>query len=110
LLVHSANFTSATSDGRPGRYGFVLHLGAEGRESAEGVRSDAFIDGELVAVGKDGVSHFELLQNALRHEAKLLYCAFDLMFKMAYAGRHSKALRRLGRSRLRTDTAARLGT
>jgi bifunctional non-homologous end joining protein LigD len=38
------------------------------------------IDGELVAIGKDGVSHFQLLQNALRHEAKLLYCAFDLMF------------------------------
>jgi bifunctional non-homologous end joining protein LigD len=26
------------------------------------------------------VSHFQLLQNALRHKAKLLYCAFDLMF------------------------------
>jgi ATP dependent DNA ligase-like protein len=39
------------------------------------------IDGELVAIGKDGVSHFQLLQNALRHEAKLLYCAFDLMFE-----------------------------
>jgi bifunctional non-homologous end joining protein LigD len=38
------------------------------------------IDGELVAIGKDGASHFQLLQNALRHEAKLLYCAFDLMF------------------------------
>ena len=39
------------------------------------------IDGELVAIGRDGVSHFQLLQNALRHEAKLLYCAFDLMFE-----------------------------
>jgi bifunctional non-homologous end joining protein LigD len=38
------------------------------------------IDGELVAIGQDGVSHFQLLENALRHEAKLLYCAFDLMF------------------------------
>jgi bifunctional non-homologous end joining protein LigD len=46
----------------------------------EGVKADAVIDGELVAIGKDGVSHFQLLQNALRHEAKLLYCAFDLMF------------------------------
>jgi bifunctional non-homologous end joining protein LigD len=27
------------------------------------------------------VSHFQLLQNALRHEAKLLYCAFDLSFE-----------------------------
>ena len=47
----------------------------------EGVTSDAVIDGELVAIGKDGVSHFQLLQNALRHEAKLLYCVFDLMFE-----------------------------
>jgi bifunctional non-homologous end joining protein LigD len=49
-------------------------------EALEGVKGDAVIDGELVAVGNDGVSHFQLLQNALRHEAKLLYCAFDLMF------------------------------
>ena len=88
----------------------ISHSYVEVARALEGVQSDAVIDGELVAVGKDGVSHFQLLQNALRHEAKLLYCAFDLMFKMAYAGRHSKALRRLGRSRLRTDTAARLGT
>jgi bifunctional non-homologous end joining protein LigD len=47
----------------------------------EGVKSDAVIDGELVAIGKDGVSHFQLLQNALRHEAKLLYFVFDLMFE-----------------------------
>ena len=47
----------------------------------EGVKSNAVIDGELVAIGKDGVSHFQLLQNALRHEAKLLYCVFDLMFE-----------------------------
>ena len=46
----------------------------------EGVKTDAVIDGELVALDKNGVSHFQLLQNALRHEAKLLYCAFDLMF------------------------------
>ena len=39
------------------------------------------IDGELVAIGSEGVSHFQLLQNALRHEAKLQYCAFDLMFQ-----------------------------
>jgi bifunctional non-homologous end joining protein LigD len=47
----------------------------------EGVGADAVIDGELVAIGKDGVSHFQLLQNALRQEAKLLYCAFDLTFE-----------------------------
>jgi ATP-dependent DNA ligase len=39
-------------------------------KALEGVRADAVIDGELVAIGKDGVSHFQLLQNALRHEAK----------------------------------------
>jgi bifunctional non-homologous end joining protein LigD len=50
-------------------------------QALEGVRGDAVIDGELVAIGKDGVSHFQLLQNALCHEAKLLYCAFDLMFE-----------------------------
>jgi len=44
------------------------------------LKSDAVIDGELVAIGKDGVSHFQWLQNALRHEATLLYSAFDLMF------------------------------
>jgi bifunctional non-homologous end joining protein LigD len=50
-------------------------------KALEGVKREAVIDGELVALGKDGVSHFQLLQNALRHEAKLLYCAFDLMFE-----------------------------
>jgi bifunctional non-homologous end joining protein LigD len=50
-------------------------------KALEGVKADAVIDGELVALGKDGVSHFQLLQNALRHEAKLQYCAFDLMFQ-----------------------------
>jgi bifunctional non-homologous end joining protein LigD len=50
-------------------------------KALEGVKSNAVIDGELVAIGKDGVSHFQLLQNALRHQAKLLYCVFDLMFE-----------------------------
>jgi bifunctional non-homologous end joining protein LigD len=49
-------------------------------KALEGVKADAVIDGELVALDKNGISHFQLLQNALRHEAKLLYCAFDLMF------------------------------
>jgi bifunctional non-homologous end joining protein LigD len=47
----------------------------------EGVRGDAVIDGELVALDENGVSHFQLLQNALRRQAKLLYCAFDVMFQ-----------------------------
>jgi bifunctional non-homologous end joining protein LigD len=59
----------------------VSHSYMEVAKALEGVKGDAVIDGELVAIGKDGVSHFQLLQNALRHEAKLQYCAFDLMFQ-----------------------------
>ncbi|WP_407154901.1 non-homologous end-joining DNA ligase [Bradyrhizobium sp. STM 3557] len=59
----------------------INHSYSEVVKALEGVKSDAVIDGELVAIGKDGVSHFQLLQNALRHEAKLLYCVFDLMFE-----------------------------
>ena len=58
----------------------ISHSYVEVARALEGVKTDAVIDGELIAIGKDGVSHFQLLQNALRHEAKLLYCAFDLMF------------------------------
>jgi bifunctional non-homologous end joining protein LigD len=50
-------------------------------KALESITHDAVIDGELVAVGSDGVSHFQLLQNARRHQAKLQYCAFDLMFQ-----------------------------
>jgi bifunctional non-homologous end joining protein LigD len=49
-------------------------------QALEGVKADAVLDGELVALDKHGVSRFQLLQNALRHEAKLLYCVFDMMF------------------------------
>lgn len=59
----------------------ISHSYIEVAKALEGVETDAVIDGELVALGKDGVSHFQLLQNALRHEAKLLYCVFDLMFE-----------------------------
>ena len=59
----------------------ISHSYIEVAKALEGVKADAVIDGELVALGKDGVSHFQLLQNALRHEAKLQYCAFDLMFQ-----------------------------
>src|ERR1700688_2310795 len=58
----------------------ISHSYVEVAKALEGVKGDAVIDGELVALDKDGVSHFQLMQNALRHEAKLLYCAFDLMF------------------------------
>lgn len=58
----------------------ISHSYIEVAKALEDVKGDAVIDGELIAIGKDGVSHFQLLQNALRHEARLLYCAFDLMF------------------------------
>lgn len=58
----------------------ISHSYIEVAKALEGVKGDAVIDGELVALDKNGVSRFQLLQNALRHEAKLLYCAFDLMF------------------------------
>ena len=58
----------------------ISHSYVEMAQALEGVKADAVIDGELVAIGNDGASHFQLLQNALRHKAKLLYCAFDLMF------------------------------
>src|SRR5215208_3107248 len=59
----------------------ISHNYIEVAKALEGIKHDAVIDGELVAIGNDGLSHFQLLQNALRHEAKLQYCAFDLMFQ-----------------------------
>ena len=50
-------------------------------KALEGIKHDAVVDGELIAIGADGISHFQLLQNARRLEAKLRYCAFDLMFQ-----------------------------
>jgi bifunctional non-homologous end joining protein LigD len=58
----------------------ISHSYIEVARALEGVKGDAVIDGELVALDANGVSHFQLLQNALRNEAKLQYCAFDLMF------------------------------
>jgi bifunctional non-homologous end joining protein LigD len=40
----------------------------------------AVIDGELVALDANGRSRFQLLQNAERETARLLYCAFDLLY------------------------------
>jgi len=59
----------------------VSHNYSEVAKALEGMKHDAVIDGELVAIGSDGLSHFQLLQNARRHEAKLQYCVFDLMFE-----------------------------
>src|SRR6476646_2903361 len=44
------------------------------------VKQGAVIDGELVALDEQGVSRFQLLQNALRSAANLRYCVFDIMF------------------------------
>ncbi|MCS3931990.1 hypothetical protein M2175_007021 [Bradyrhizobium elkanii] len=59
----------------------ISHSYIEVAQALEGVKGDAVIDGELVAIGKDGASHFQLLQNAPRHEARLQYFVFDLMFQ-----------------------------
>jgi bifunctional non-homologous end joining protein LigD len=49
-------------------------------QALERLKVDAVLDGELVALDRRGISHFQLLQNALRAEATLRYCVFDLMF------------------------------
>lgn len=49
-------------------------------QALEQVNADAVLDGELVALDARGVSRFQLLQNALRAQATLRYCIFDLMF------------------------------
>ena len=59
----------------------ISHIYVEVAKALKGIKHDAVLDGELVAIGTDGLSHFQLLQNARRHEAKLQYCAFDLMLQ-----------------------------
>ena len=44
------------------------------------LKRSAVLDGELAAFDPHGVSRFQLLQNALKSEARLVYCLFDLMF------------------------------
>jgi bifunctional non-homologous end joining protein LigD len=44
------------------------------------IRHDAVLDGELVALDARGRSRFQLLQNAGRNAARLLYCVFDLLY------------------------------
>ena len=58
----------------------ISHSYVEVARALERFKVDAVLDGELVALDPHGVSRFQLLQNALRHEAKLLYCVFDMMF------------------------------
>jgi bifunctional non-homologous end joining protein LigD len=78
-LVAEIRHGKVALDSRNGK--IISRSYIEVARALESVRRDAVIDGELVALGKDGISHFQLLQNALHHEAKLLYCAFDLMFE-----------------------------
>jgi bifunctional non-homologous end joining protein LigD len=59
----------------------ISHSYIEVAKALESIKHEAVIDGELVAIGSDGLSHFQLLQNARRHQAKLRYYAFDLMFQ-----------------------------
>jgi ATP-dependent DNA ligase len=47
----------------------VSHSYIEAAKALEDVKGDALIDGELVALDKEGASHFQLLQNALRHQS-----------------------------------------
>jgi bifunctional non-homologous end joining protein LigD len=49
-------------------------------QALEKVKADAVLDGELVALDEQGISRFQLLQNALRTQAALRYYLFDLMF------------------------------
>jgi bifunctional non-homologous end joining protein LigD len=49
-------------------------------QALERIGRDAVLDGELVALDAHGISHFQLLQNALNAQARLRYCIFDLMF------------------------------
>jgi bifunctional non-homologous end joining protein LigD len=46
-------------------------------KALEKVKSDAVIDGELVAIDAHGISRFQLLQNALNTAANLRYCVFE---------------------------------
>jgi bifunctional non-homologous end joining protein LigD len=73
--IESGNVTLYSRNGK-----IISHNYFEVARALEGVKGDAVIDGELVALDKEGVSHFQLLQNALRIKARLQYCAFDLMF------------------------------
>src|SRR3954466_12160048 len=87
--IERGNVTLYSRNGK-----IISHSYIEVAKALEGVKGDAVIDGELVAIGKGGVSLFQLLQNALRHEAKLLYCAFDLMFENAVDLRKQPLLER----------------
>jgi bifunctional non-homologous end joining protein LigD len=49
-------------------------------QALSAIEHEAVLDGELVALDADGRSRFQLLQNAAREPARLLYCVFDLLY------------------------------
>jgi bifunctional non-homologous end joining protein LigD len=77
-MVAVINYGRVTLYSRNGK--MISHSYAEVARALERFKVDAVLDGELVALDPHGVSRFQLLQNALRNEAKLLYCVFDMMF------------------------------
>ncbi len=49
-------------------------------EALAAIKKEAVLDGEVVALDAHGRSRFQLLQNAGRESARLLYCVFDLLY------------------------------
>jgi bifunctional non-homologous end joining protein LigD len=49
-------------------------------EALAAIKKEAVLDGEVVALDSHGRSRFQLLQNAGRESARLLYCVFDLLY------------------------------
>jgi len=66
--IERGNVTLYSRNGK-----IITHSYTEVAGALERVQGDAVIDGELVALDENGVSHFQLMQNALRHEAELQY-------------------------------------
>ena len=58
------------------------------------IEHEAVFDGELVALDAHGRSRFQLLQNAGRNSARLLYCVFDLLYLDGKDLRHKPLLER----------------
>ncbi|WP_437820118.1 DNA ligase D [Sorangium sp. So ce1078] len=78
---------------RGGRVTLLTRRGQDWTERFAGVRDDlarlpareAVLDGEIVVVGRDGVTDFQALQNALSdgndgREGRLMYFVFDLLY------------------------------
>ncbi|MCU7495071.1 MAG: DNA ligase D [Ignavibacteria bacterium] len=54
-------------------------------EALKGIKHDAVLDGEVVALDKTGKSNFQLLQNYSRtKEGELIYYVFDLLYLDGY--------------------------